>query len=133
MKFMLIVKATKETEAGAPPTNDELVAMHNYNEELQKAGILLELGGLAPSSQAARIRFEGSKRTVTDGPFAEAKEMIAGFSIIQVKSREEAIEWAKRSPFGTEVHRHSPIEVEIRQLMSPEDYEPAAGEQPGKS
>ncbi|CAN5917824.1 YciI family protein [soil metagenome] len=125
MKFMLIVKATKEMEDGAKPTNEELVAMHNYNEELEQAGVLLELGGLAPSAKGARIRFEGSRRTVIDGPFAESKELIAGYSIIQVKSREEAIEWAKRSPFGTVVHRHAPVEVEIRQLMSPEDYDPA--------
>ncbi|MEO8846170.1 MAG: YciI family protein [Kofleriaceae bacterium] len=123
--------ATKETEARRkPPTNDELLAMHKFNEELEKAGVLLELGGLAPSSEAVRIRFEGKNRSVIDGPFAEAKEMVAGYSIIQVKSREEAIEWAKRSPFGTDVHRDDTVEVVIRRLMGPEDYEP---EMPGKS
>lgn len=133
MKFMLFVMATKESEAAARvPTNDELLAMHKFNEELEKAGVLLELGGLAPSGEATRIRFEGKKRTVIDGPFAEAKEMVAGYSIIQVKSREEAIEWAKRSPFGTEVHRDDAVDVVIRRLMSPEDYEPR-DETPGNS
>jgi hypothetical protein len=127
MKFMMIVKATKETEAGRMPTNEELVAMDKYNEELQKAGILLELSGLAPSGKGARIRFEGKKRMVIDGPFAEAKELIAGFWLIQVKSREDAIEWAKRIPFGTEVQAHDTPEIELRQLIGPEDFAPGEG------
>jgi hypothetical protein len=127
MKFMMIVKATKEAEAGQMPTHEELVAMDKYTEELQKAGILLEFAGLTPSSKGARIRFEGKKRTVIDGPFAEAKELIAGYCIIQVKSREEAIEWAKRAPFGTEVPGRDTPEVEVRQLMGPEDFAPGGG------
>ncbi|MEO8700246.1 MAG: YciI family protein [Kofleriaceae bacterium] len=127
MKFMMIVKATKEAEAGQLPTHDELVAMDKYTEELQKAGILLEFAGLTPSSKGARIRYEGKRCTVTDGPFAEAKELIAGYCILQVKSREEAIEWAKRAPFGTEIPGRSPPEVEVRQVMGPEDFAPGGG------
>jgi len=127
MKFMMIVKATKAAEAGQMPTHDELVAMDKYTDELQQAGILLEFAGLTPSSKGARIRYEGKKRTVIDGPFAEAKELIAGYCILQVKSRDEAIEWAKRAPFGNDVDAGEPPEVEVRQLMGPEDFAPGGG------
>src|SRR5262245_24522512 len=98
MKFMMIVKANKESEAGKMPDEKLLSAMGKYNEELMKAGVLLDLAGLHPSSKGVRIRISGDKRTVIDGPFAETKELIAGYWIIQVKSREEAIDWAKRVP-----------------------------------
>ncbi len=127
MKFMMIVKATKEAEAGQLPTHEELVAMDAYTEELQKAGILLEFAGLTPSSKGARIRYEGKKRTVIDGPFAEAKELIAGYCILQVNSREEAIEWAKRAPFGIGAQGQDAPEVEVRQIMGPEDFAPGGG------
>ena len=123
MKVMLIVKGTKETEAGRPPTEAEMVAMHNFNEELQKAGILLDLGGLTPTSRGARVKYNGSKRTVIDGPFAEAKEVIAGYSLIEVKSLAEAIEWAKRAPFGIGVQDGEEPEVEIRPLFDPSDFD----------
>src|SRR5215472_5645645 len=99
MRFMMIVKANKDSEAGVMPSDKLLSAMGKYNEELMKAGVLLDLSGLQPSSKGVRVKFSGGKRTVTDGPFTETKELIAGYWIIQVKSREEAIEWAKRAPF----------------------------------
>ena len=116
MRFMIIVKADKNSEAGVMPTEKDLAEMGKYNEELAKAGIMLAGDGLHPSSKGARVRFEGKKRTVIDGPFAEAKELIAGFWIWQVKSKEEAIEWLKRAPFdgGTE--------VELRQVFEAEDF-----------
>src|SRR2546421_561506 len=98
MRFMMIVKATKDTEAGVMPEEKLIAAMTKYNEELVKAGVLLDGTGLQPSSKGARVKFSGGKRTVIDGPFTEAKELIAGYWLIQVKSREEAIEWAKRAP-----------------------------------
>src|SRR3989442_13759915 len=98
MRFMMIVKASKDSEAGIMPGGDLLSAKGKYNEELMKAGVLLDGAGLQPSSKGARIKFSGGKRAVVDGPFAETKELIAGYWIIQVKSREEAIEWAKRAP-----------------------------------
>ena len=116
MKFMMIVKATKEAEAGRLPTHAELVAMDQYTEDMRKAGILLESAGLTPSSKGARIRYEGKRRTVIDGPFAEAKELIAGYCIIEAKSREEAIEWAKRVPFQEG-------ELELRQLHELDDFQ----------
>ena len=120
MRFMVIVKATKESEAGAPPSEKILTAMGNYNEELVKAGVMLAGEGLQPSSKGARVRFDGDKRTVTDGPFAETKELIAGFWILQCKSKEECIEWVKRcpNPFDT------PSEIEIRQVFETEDFGP---------
>ncbi len=127
MKFMMIVKATKQSEAGEMPSNDTLVAMGKYNEELQKAGVLLDLTGLHPSSRGARVRFEGKQRTVVDGPFAEAKELISGYWLIQTKSLAEAIEWAKRVPFGTEIAQQPVAEVEIRQLFDVEDFAPGEG------
>src|SRR5207237_3646689 len=98
MRFMMLVKANKDSEAGKMPSEELLSAMGKYNEELLKAGVLLDLAGLQPSSKGARIRFSGGKRTVVDGPFTESKELIAGYWIIQMKSREEALEWAKRAP-----------------------------------
>jgi hypothetical protein len=117
MRFMVIVKATKESEAGALPDEKLLAEMGTFNEELAKAGVLLAAEGLQASSKGARVRFNGSKRTVVDGPFAETKELVAGFWLIQVKSREEAIEWVKRVPFREG-------EVEIRQVSEAEDFGP---------
>ena len=115
MKVMMLGKATKQTEAGQTPTNEALVAMHTFIEELQKAGVLLDLGGLTPTSRGVRVRYSGSKRTVIDGPFAETKELIAGFWLWQCKSKAEAIEWLKRAPFEE-------TEVEIRQIFEAEDF-----------
>jgi hypothetical protein len=121
MKFMVMVKATKESEAGVMPDEKLLAAMGKYNEELVKAGIMLAGEGLHPSSKGARVRFDGPKRTVIDGPFAETKELVAGFWIWQCKSKEEAIEWLKRCP--------NPMpgvsDIEIRQVFSQEDFGPA--------
>jgi hypothetical protein len=118
MRFMIIVKATKDSEAGVMPDQELLAAMGTYNEELVKAGIMLAGEGLQPSSKGARVRFSGSRRTVVDGPFAETKELIAGFWIWQVRSKEEAIEWVKRcpNPFPGE------SEIEIRQVFESEDF-----------
>lgn len=120
MRFMVIVKADKNSEAGVLPSTELLAAMGKYNEELVKAGILLAGEGLHPSSKGARVRFAGNKRTVIDGPFAETKELIAGFWLIQVKSREEAIEWVKRVPF--DAPEDEPVEIEIRQVFEAEDF-----------
>ncbi len=117
MRFMMIVKASKESEAGVMPGEQLLASMAKYNEELVKAGVMLDGSGLKPSSKGARIRFSGDKRTIIDGPFAESKELIAGYWIIQVKSKEEAVEWAKRVPFEDG-------EVEIRQFFELEDFTP---------
>ena len=116
MRVMVIVKASAESEAGILPTTHELAEMGKYNEELAKAGIMLAGEGLQASSQGKRVRFEGSKRTVVDGPFAETKELIAGFWLWQVRSMDEAIEWLKRAPFdgGTE--------IEVRQVFEAEDF-----------
>ena len=120
MRFMVIVKATPETEKeGALPDPQLLLEMGKYNEELSKAGVLLALDGLHPSSKGARVKFSGKSRTVVDGPFTEAKELIAGFWLWQVKSLEEAIEWVKRSP-NCNAGRDS--EVEIRQVFEMEDF-----------
>ena len=115
MRFMIIVKASKESEAGELPSEEVLAEMGKFNEELVQKGIMLAGEGLHPSSKGARVSYSGSKRTVTDGPFTEAKELIAGFWLVQVKSREEAIEWAKRAPFQEG-------EVEIRQVFESEDF-----------
>jgi len=120
MRVMMIVKATVRAEAGILPTEAHLAAMGKYNEELQKAGVLLDLSGLRPTSAGARVRFGGGKRTVIDGPFTESKELIAGYWIIQVKSKEEAIEWAKRIP--AEVCEIG--EVELRPFYELEDFVP---------
>lgn len=119
MRFMVMVKVTKESEAGVPPKPEEFAAMQKYNEELAKAGILLAAEGLTATSQGARVKFSGDERTVIDGPFAETKELVAGFSIIQVKSKEEAIEWVKRAP---NVFPNREAEVEIRKVMDIEDF-----------
>jgi hypothetical protein len=119
MRFMIIVKATKQSEAGVLPTPEAIAAMQEYNEELIKAGILLAAEGLSASSKGARVKFSGDKRTVIDGPFAETKELIAGFSIIQAKSLAEAIEWVKRSP---NLSPDGESEVEIRKVMDLEDF-----------
>src|SRR5918998_3058503 len=115
MRFMVIVKANKDSEAGVLPTRDELAEMGKYNEELAKAGVMLAGEGLHASSKGVRVRFDGKKRTVIDGPFAETKELIAGFWLWQVRSREEALEWLKRAPFQEG-------EVEIRQVFEAEDF-----------
>ena len=125
MKFMMIVKAIQESESGAMPDEKILAAMAKYNEELTRAGVLLDLSGLAPSSQGARVRFSaGGKRAVIDGPFSEAKELIAGYWVIQVKSRDEAIEWAKRIPFEPDPKTGAEPEVELRRLHELEDFAP---------
>ena len=116
---MVMVMATKESEAGIPPKPEAYAAMGKYNAELVKAGVLLAAEGLAASSKGARVKFSGDKRTVINGPFAEAKEVVAGFSIIQVKSMEEAIEWVKRVP---NIFPNGEAEVEIRKLMDVEDF-----------
>lgn len=122
MRFMLIVKANKDSEAGIMPSEELISAMGKYNEELMKAGVLLDLAGLQPSSKGARIKFSGGRRTVIDGPFAETKELIGGYWIIQVKSREEAIEWARRAPCP---HEDQEGEIEIRQFFEMEDFAPS--------
>ena len=118
MRFMMLVKASKESEAGALPSKELLAAMGRFNEEMAKAGVLLAGEGLHPSSKGARVRFSGARRTVTDGPFAETKELIAGFWLMQVKSKDEAIDWVKRCP--------NPLageaEIEIRQVFEAEDF-----------
>ncbi|MBS2036772.1 YciI family protein [bacterium] len=120
MKVMVIVKATKESEAGIPPSQELLAAMMAYNEELIKAGIMLSGDGLRASSKGVRVRFNGKNREVIDGPFAETKELIAGYWIWQVKSMEEAIEWVKRCPDPMPDSDGS--EIEIRQFVEPEDF-----------
>ena len=123
MRFMMIVKGNTDTEAGKMPSEELLSAMGKYNEELMKAGVLLDLSGLQPTSKGARIKFSGGKRTVIDGPFTESKELIAGYWIIQVKSREEAIEWAKRAPnpYGEDGEG----DIEIRQFFEVEYFAPS--------
>ena len=119
MRFMVIVKASKDSEAGKLPSQELLAEMGKFNEELAKAGVMLAGEGLQASSKGARVKFSGDKRIVTDGPFAETKELIAGFWIWNVKSKEEAIEWVKRCPNpmpGQEA------EIEIRQVFEPEDF-----------
>ena len=119
MRFMIFVKASAESEAGIMPSEQLITEMGNFNEELAKAGILVDCDGLHPSSKGARVRFSGEKRTVIDGPFIETKELVAGYWIWEVKSKEEAIEWVKRCPNpmpGTE------SEIEIRQIFSADDF-----------
>jgi hypothetical protein len=126
MKFMMMIKSDKYSETGAMPSEKFLAAMGRYNDELIKAGVLLAGEGLQPSSKGAKIRYENGKRTVIDGPFAEAKELIAGFWMIQVKSREEAIEWARRVPFeaGDDMPHDGPGEIEVRQVFDMADLSP---------
>jgi hypothetical protein len=118
MRFMVIVKATKDSEAGKMPSEEMLGAMAKFNEEMVKAGIMLDGAGLKPTSQGARIRFTGHKRTVIDGPFTETKELIAGYWIIQVKNKAEAIEWMKRCPNPY----NGDGEIELRQFFELEDF-----------
>ena len=115
MRFIVMVKATKDSEAGILPTTEKFAEMHKFNDELVKAGIMLAGEGLRDSSQGSRISYNGSKRTVRDGPFTETKELVAGFWIWQVKSKQEALEWAKRIPFQDG-------EVELRQIFEAEDF-----------
>ena len=122
MRFMVIVKANEDSEAGVLPDPQLMADMGKFNEELAKAGVLLAGEGLQASSKGARVRFSGTKRTVIDGPFSETKELIAGFWLFQVKSKEEAIEWVKRSPNPFPGHES---EIEIRQVFEPEDFGPA--------
>jgi hypothetical protein len=123
MRFMMLVKASKDSEVGMMPDDTRIAAMTKYNEEMAKAGILLDLAGLQPSSKGARIKFSGGRPTVVDGPFPETKELIAGYWLIQVKSKEEAIDWAKRcpAPHGEAVQG----EIELRQLFELDDFGPS--------
>jgi hypothetical protein len=118
MRFMILVRSSRESEAGVTPGEHIFAAMARYNDELARAGVLLAVEGLHPSSKGARVRISGARRTVVDGPFAETKELIAGFWLIQVKSRDEAIEWVNRcpAPFDGE------SELELRQVFGPDDY-----------
>jgi hypothetical protein len=118
MRFMILIKACKDSEAGVLPSQELLTEMGKFNEELVRAGVLLAGEGLQPSSKGARVKFSGEKRTVIDGPFAESKELIAGFWLWQVRSKEEAIEWVKRCPNPTGAEG----EIEIRQVFEPEDF-----------
>jgi hypothetical protein len=122
MRFMIMVKGNADSEAGVMPAEDLLEAMADYHEELVKAGVLLDASGLQPTSKGWRIHYRGGKRTVLDGPFAEAKELIAGYTLIQVRSKEEAMEWAKRfpAPFGDDAES----EIEVRQLYELDDFAP---------
>jgi hypothetical protein len=125
MRFMIVVKAIKDSEAGKfPPEKEKMfAAMTTYHEELAKAGLLLDASGLQPSSKGWRVRYSGGKRTVIDGPFTEAKELIAGYTIIQVKSREEALEWTKRFP--NPVGEGADTEIEVRQLYELDELGPS--------
>jgi hypothetical protein len=120
VRFMVIIKATEESEAGVLPSQEILAAMGKYNEELVKAGVMLAGEGLHPSSKGVRVKFTGPKATVVDGPFTETKELIAGFWLIQVKSLEEAIEWVKRCP--TSDNENDEFEIEIRQVFEADDF-----------
>ena len=118
MRFMVMVKATKDSEAGKMPSEELLAAMARFNEEMVKAGVMLDGNGLQPSSKGARVRFSGDKRTVIDGPFAETKELVAGYWVLQVKSKQEAIEWIKRCPNPM----NEDSDIEIRQIFELEDF-----------
>lgn len=122
MRFMIIVKATPDTEAGKMPEEALFAAMGAYHEELVKAGVLLDASGLKPSSRGFRVQYAGGKPVVIDGPFAEAKELIAGYTLLQVSSREEAIEWAKRFP---NPHGDEACHIEVRELYELEDFDPS--------
>lgn len=120
MRFMIIVKASKDSEAGIMPSQELLTAMAGYHERLAKAGVLLDANGLHRSAKGWRVRYSGGKRTIIDGPFAETKELVAGYTIIQVKSREEAMEWVKRFPNP----HNEDGEIEVRPMFELEDFEP---------
>ena len=121
MRFMIIVKATRDSEAGVMPEEKLIAQMAKYHEELQKAGMLLDASGLQPSTKGWRIKYAGDKRTVIDGPFAESKELVAGYTLIQANSREEALEWTKRFPNPAVDGKEG--EIEVRQLFELEDFE----------
>jgi hypothetical protein len=123
MKFMIIVKATPDSEAGRFPEDSEAMfaAMATYHEELAKSGVLLDASGLQPTSKGWRVRYEGERRTVLDGPFTESKELIAGYTLIQVRNRDEALEWSRRFP--NPVGEHQSAEIEVRQLYEMEDFD----------
>jgi len=127
MRFMVIVKGDSRTEAGVMPTDQELTNMARYNEELVKAGVMLDGTGLHPTSKGAKVQFKGGRPVVIDGPFTETKEIIAGYWIIQVKNKAEAIEWAKRIPFAEIPGSDRVPEVEIRQLFELEDFAEGEG------
>jgi hypothetical protein len=122
MRFMIIVKGTRDTEAGVMPEEKLMAEMASYHEELARAGLLLDGSGLKPTSKGARIKFSGGKRTWIDGPFTESKEVIAGYTLIQARSREEAIQWAKRFP--NPAGEGKDAEIEIRELFELEDFQP---------
>jgi hypothetical protein len=122
MRFMIIVKATRDSEAGKQAPESLFAEMATYHEALVKAGVLLDASGLMPSTKGWRIRYSGDKRTIIDGPFAEAKELIAGYTLIQTKTREEALEWARRFPNPS--IDHGEAEIEVRQIFELEDFEP---------
>ena len=123
MRFMIVVKATKDTEMGKMPEEKLIAAMATYHEELVKAGVLLDASGLQPTSKGWRVKYAGGKRTVIDGPFTETKELIAGYTLIQVKSREEALEWTKRFP--NPAGEGAEAEIEVRQLFELDDFGPS--------
>ena len=123
MRFMILVKATGDTEAGAMPPENLFAEMAAYHEALVKAGVLLDAAGLQPSAKAWRVRYDGQRRSVTDGPFTEAKELIAGYTLIQVRSREEALEWSRRFP--NPAIDSGRAEIEVRQLFELEDFPPS--------
>ena len=123
MRFMIIVKATKDSEAGVMPTDKDFAPMAQYHEELARAGALLDGSGLQPSSKGWRVKYSGGKKTVIDGPFTESKELIAGYTLIQVKSREEALEWTRRFPNPALEGKDG--EIEVRQLFELDDFGPS--------
>ena len=123
MRFMIIVKATEDSERGVMPTDAQIAEMGEFHEELARAGVLLDASGLQPTSKGWRVKYSGGVRTVVDGPFSEAKELIAGYTIIEVRSREEAEEWVRRFPNPG----NDDGEIEVRQLFELEDFEPGAG------
>jgi hypothetical protein len=123
MRFMILVKATKDSEAGSMPEEKLIAAMASYHEELAKAGALLDGSGLQPTSKGWRVKYSGEKRTVVDGPFAETKELVAGYTLIRVDSRAEALEWTKRFP--NPAGEGKAAEIEVRQLFDLEDFEPS--------
>lgn len=134
MKFMMIIKANADSEAGVMPSERRLLSMGKYNEQLVKSGVLLAADGLQASSKGARVVFENGRTTVTDGPFAETKELIAGYWIIQVKSKAEAIEWAKRVPLDADGPSGARGEIEIRQIFESADFAPElSGSEEGRA
>ena len=124
MRFMIIVKGSKDTEAGVMPEESLMAAMATYHEELSKAGVLVDASGLQPTSKGWRIKYSGKERTLVDGPFTESKEVFAGYTIIQVKSRQEAIDWSRRYP--NPAGEGKPAEIEVRQFYELEDFAPSA-------